>query len=438
MKNGDVFREVIKINHQWNDILREDVRHINLFCWKANKMELKFVDAFVKYKLSETETSKDIFLLFINPFEELRTFGHSIISDEEIVLNAWYDSLNEKQQSKKNRWTQTNKTNSKENLTDAYFFVQNINTLHSYYELSHDQKIFIVISPSSVHDIYEFNLWLSYLIKYEIHPCIKFIIYDDIENPLYKKVTSADNTRIIKPNIDVLKAVAGTQIRDVDSKEPAIIFQQKLIEASKLLGKQNKDKAIKKTEECLSIAKVHKLPDLLVSAYMFRANLFMIFKDKKQALKEITLAVEKSEHNDTLKLQALFFKGGLLFRYSKEKEAYQVYKQSVPLADKINDDFLRIESRRLYGFFAEKSNKSNEAWEVYLEALNIVKEMDSEQVMDSTFGLLGKKMLSLSISYDYNYRKLYNEIEALLGKDWLKKLQGIREAKKGTILGTID
>ena len=62
--------------------------------------------------------------------------------------------------------------------------------------------------------------------------------------------------------------------------------------------------------------------------------------------------------------------------------------------------------------------------------------MDSKHLEASSLGLLGSRMVYLCSFYDCKFNTLYDEIEQLIGENWLEKQNSLKKAKEGTVYAT--
>ncbi len=430
MENNAVVKEILKIGIQWEQLKQAHPQAV-LFCWEGSRSEIEFVDAFIRYQMSEDAAGKDVFLLFNTAFEDVFGYGKSMLREFEKAIQAWHDDLNTDQQKRKAKWTLEE---GWEKGSDAACFVANINTLPDYYELFSNEKLVFVLSPETVYDMDHFNRWLVSLTDQKTDPRIKFMIHDRQPFPLLKKTSKKRSVVLVKPAIDAMAAMmAAHRETSKEKDDPDALFQKHLLVASALLGKNKTEQALKETQKCIAIAQKNERMDTLASVYAFRSTVFSFLKDKKRTLKEITTAIAYSDHNPRLKLQNILLKGSYALRYKDRQLAYDCLKETPPIAKELNDVFLVIETNRLYGLAAGSIHHDAEAWNAYRVAFDTFKEMEPPQAKASTFPLAGKQMMHLCAQFGYDRTQLFKEIAAIAGPDWWQSLQSPQKARKNRL-----
>lgn len=432
MENNAVTKEVFKIAQQWNEIKKHTPDEVCLFCWKSSRLELQFVDAFVKYQLSEGSSGKDVFLLFIQEFTSPFTYGQSIIEDFATILQAWYDGLTPAQKEKKEPFKVIGKEYLKKETIDARFFIENINSLHQYYELDPKDKLVLVFNPATIKQYEDFQDWLILLAEANTSAAIKFMIYDGVEHPMYTRVlkkVGGTNAMVVTPNVDALQAVTGSMKEAFkDPEDPYLHFQQYLVKAGGLFA-SNPQKALGYTEKALTLATQHQFLDGITTVYLMQTQLYSIQNKKREALKTVKKGIQRADHNPAMLLQLKMLQGSLYFQLKETEDAYTVYKEAAALA-KDKDIYISIEAHRLYAYFADKLSLTPEAQEAYKIAFDQAISLSSEEIKGTSLNLIALEMMDFAEVYGYTAISLQKEVARLLEDDhWYEKTTNYRKSK---------
>lgn len=433
MENNGVVREVLKIGNQWEQ-LKQDYPKTKLFCWKGSRLQLQFVDVFVQYQLSEASLGKDVFLIFDHPFEDVFKHGINIIEEFEKGIHIWYDGLTEDQKKQKEKWSTVSDSTS---IKAVNYFGVNVNSLPDYYELNSNENVVILLSPTSIYNIDYYTKWLADLIDQDFDSRVKFMMHDQAQFPHLKRVTKDLSVVSIKPNVNAMAAMQDAhEETSSDMDDPNTLFQKHLLLSGKLLGKNKTDEALNESQKCVNIAQKHDLLDSLSSAYVFRSTIYAQLDDKTGVFREIASATKSSEHNTRLFLQNMLMQGSYALRYRDKELAYTSFQETPQLAEELEDDFLVIETNRLFGIAAESIGKDKEAWDAYQVAYDVFKKMEPAPAKASTFTLVAKQMVELSEQHGNGRKEFLQETEELLGKQWWQKLKIPKRNIEESILAT--
>lgn len=432
MENNAVTKEVFKIGQQWNEIKKNTPDEVCLFCWKSSRLELQFVDAFVKYQMSEESSGEDVFLLFIQEFNSLSTYGTSIVEDFTLVLNAWYDGLTIAQKEKKELFKIVAKEYLEEGAFDVRFFIENINNLYKYYELNPKDKLVLVFNPSTINEQEDFKDWLILLAEANTYSAIKFMIYDGVEHSMYARVVKkigSTEAMVVTPNVEALEALSGS-MREAfkDPEDPYFYFQQYLIKAGSCFTSDFK-KALDYTEKALVLATQYQFLDGITTVYLMQTQLYSAKNKKKEALQSVKKGIQRADHNPSILLQLKMIQGSLYFQLKETEEAYITYKEAAVLAlDK--DVFMSIEAHRLYAYFADKLDFTLEAQEAYKIAFDQAISLPKKEIKSTSLNLIASEMLNFSEVYGYTTLGLQKEVARLLEDDhWYEKVTNYRKSK---------
>ncbi len=422
MKMNPVVEEIMKIQLQWNNLLRKEYPGVKLFRWIGQKLELQMVDGFIKTQMSPQTHSKDTFLMFTQPFEKRATYGQSIINDINEFIGNWFETKDNT--FKQEKWQITEApTASSIQIPDFPYFIKNINLLVSYFSLDEDAYLILTFTPSNISNVKQFQYWLLNLINSkDLHPQIKCMIYDLEGQAMYPLIANDKQKNIlhIKPDINMDECIQATvnQVA-METKDPAAEFQKWLVRASFLIGKNKIDEAMITSNKSIAISQKHKWPELEVAARILRTNAWISQKEKEKSLAEIDIGIRVAGDDKALNLQSRILKATIYITDGDYAEAAKVYEECFPFLDQDKDPNWYMEIHRMYAFCIEKAGDEKKAWNSYLECLETGKLMDKEKVRITTLPFVGESMLQICNGHGYNRKDLNQEFESILGENWL-------------------
>jgi hypothetical protein len=124
---------------------------------------------------------------------------------------------------------------------------------------------------------------------------------------------------------------------------------------------------------------------------------------------------------DRLRLQARLGRASVLVSSRAWGAAAELYEETAPIADELEDDRAVLDCCRLASFCREREGNLDEAWRLGLLGLEKARTLDAETLQTSTFPYLGVGLMRLTESgsrYTLGPR-LEQEIVAIAGtRDW--------------------
>lgn len=406
-----VHLEMVKLSRKWKQEVKNNPDAIS-YVLLGQKTQNQLFETFFKYQLSEEGNENDIYLLYYQPFNDESTYGESLLQELKYVYHEF-----QKENSTSKDWNNI----IDQNNNDASNFVQQLISFVRLYPNLQQKKLFIHLAPTSIADRKTFESWIA--------GCGK-----EIENSLCENIklvfTDHENYRTIKnfykPHfwnfpIDIGKLMENTAEgtnQKKGSKENN--FQQLILKAGNLLGKQKFIDADIILESAIKVAVQNKYNQGIVMAKLLKAQNYQAQSKNEAATASYEQAVKDAGDDNDMLVQVYFSYGAFLISQKQKKKAIETFEEIEKIGAKKNDIFLQIEVNRLVGQLNDSRFGSASTVSSYEKCLTLADNLSKSALKDTSIPYIASLLLK---KYGRNSNKgsaLQEKMTNLFDNDWEK------------------
>jgi hypothetical protein len=432
METNPIKDRVFKLTGQWQQALvtHPDAR---VFCWMGEQvMDLKMIDAFCQYHLSDESTLADVFLNFSHPYPEAEgCHGFKLLEETQAMVRAWNEKLAAENNLPTIDWEPALVHRPGQ---DAQDFIHHLNGLAGVLQLEADEFLVVSIIPQVIHNIPAFGHWISGVINAGIDPRVRLMLYDMPGLDLLKKVKIRQPSLLQKlvPELDMYGAL--TQIVDqAASQQPdraALDYKKSFLQLSQAVGKGQEKQAHQYLADCLAITGPKQWFHLEAAVYLLMQGLYVPKNQFKAAhgmvLKALTVADQAADSPESaagmLQVQARCAQATLYLLEKDYRGAFAAYQSCLGLESFPGlDVFLQMELCRMTGFCSVQMGHKRQAWPYYEQAWKLVGALPTPVLQHPSLLLLAKDLFKLADSLNQEPMRWYHTFNDLFGKGWLTK-----------------
>lgn len=415
-----VHLEMVKMGRKWKQEVNNNPEAIS-YVLLGQKPQNQLFETFFKYQLGEESSSNDIYLLYYQPFNDEKTYGESLLEELKYV----YTKFQEEHPNSKNWMSATDGSNA-----DAAAFVNKIIAFTEMYPHLKKNKMFIHLAPTSISDRKVFEAWIA--------ACGKQVEKSEAAN-IKLVFTDHESHRTIKnfykPHfwnfpIDISKLMENTAEstnQKKGSKENN--FQQLILKAGNLLGKQKFADADIILDAAIKVAVQNKYDQGTVMAKLLKAQNYQAQAKNGAAAATYEQAVKDAGKDKDMLVQVYFSYGAFLLSQKQKKRALELFDEISKIAAEKNDVFLQIEAHRLIGQLSDSLFGSTTTVTHYEKCIALGKALPAAELKETSLPYIASLLLK---KYGRNSVKgvaLQETMAALFSNDW-EKLVLIPELNK--------
>ncbi|MDH5547059.1 MAG: hypothetical protein OEZ43_15815 [Gammaproteobacteria bacterium] len=385
-KKNPIEKRIDKLTDQWNAFAQnEDARVLRWCC--ADDDERRMIEAFIKLEDSDGGSTPDLFIPFDVSFESKADYGARLAralidlyaaSQEELgndhIKNQWSPPARQQEQ---------NRTN--------YFFQCCLSFQEYHAEML--ECLVLVLVPGDYSDIADFQRWILEFLSLNLPPTIRIILVENKNKELYGQLSHVGKELVETVDADLNMADAITEVaRNVPGNAPGNRFRRFLVGMNTAAAKGNLRAALKSGRKALQIAEQQQWPHMQCVVYMGLGSLFLGQKDITKAVQSyqrsyhVALAAEETgdEVAPKLVLQSQLATASAFLAEANYKQAVGFYLQSAPLAKKVKDPFMIVESLRMAAYCYEQLTEYEDAWKCGNKALEFGERIPENERENTT------------------------------------------------------
>lgn len=434
MQNNAIMQRVLQLSDLWSQEKKDhpDVRTFIMI--GANLVEYKTIKGFVMFQVSEEKNLPDTFLLHQQPFEEDGATYAAVLLQH---LHQYFQQFNEDSKlveayGRKILWEYPY---GEKTAVSQEEFVRALSSLAASLQIDGRNSVLVIsLFPEQVSDFDKLVEWITLLAATRIPSTIRFLLYDNTEAELYKRLVKNNPTaRYIKPDLDIPGAMnqilEEAKAQKTSQEEIDIIqFQQYLIKLNEAATYTSEKDLLFYKEQCCNITRRHRWLQQEAIVYFFLHN-FYAQQNKAKAIesidKAIQLADEAVHKGLTSTNQEQFHyriaKGNLYYFEKKLSEAAAVYKSALALDQKDANPMMLAGLYQMLASCQRRTESHKATASTLLAGWELLSRMPEEELKENAMAMFyGKDMLELN---DPELKKQTPFMNRLWGNDWLQKIR---------------
>ncbi len=427
-------QRVLQLSDLWSQEVKAhpDVRTFAIM--GANLVEYKTIKGFVMFQTSAEKSLPDTFLLYPQPFEdEGGIYACRLLQ----YLHQYFQQFNQdshlvEEYGSKVLWEHPYPEKSAITPKELVLALSELATvLH----INGDNGVFaIALFPEQVNDFNKLAAWMEQLAATQIPRSLRFILYDNTEAGLYKKlIKNNPAAKYIKPDLDIpgamnqileeAKAQKTSQL-EIDM----IHFQQNLIKLNEASTYASEKDILFYKKECCTITQRHRWLQQEAIVYFFLHNFYSGI-DKKKAHESIDMAIHLSDEavlkglatNSQEQFQYRIAKGNLYYFDKKLAEAATVYKAALALDQKDSNPMMLAGLYQMLASCQRRTEGNKAAADTLQTGWQLLIQMPEEELKENPMPLFyAKDMLELN---DPALNKHQPFMDQLWGEGWLRRIR---------------
>jgi tetratricopeptide (TPR) repeat protein len=404
--------------------------------WLVEEDEVRMIMGFVELASEKDSTNDDIFFEVEQPFTSVDDYSNDLVQYlEKITKDGAEDLQNE---GTIISWTPTNYAANEKNK--ASYFLQNFSTLAKELPLSPTSLAVAFLVPSDFDK--DFNKWLKQAIEAKIPDNIRLMLLDVKEFKWFEQLAKENQDAIItlEPELDMYSAMSqlAAQAAQTSAKpnDPGHLYSQAFVDLANAAKKMDLIILEQRRHLPQKIAKQQNWPHLEVAVLSLVAGTYFAVQKFKESLpyydESLSLsrcAIEKGEPSGySLLIQTLISKAASFIAIKDTKNALPLYSEAAEYLENSDNFLLKMEAYRMKGYCLLQQGDHEAAWVANLSALKSGQYLDPKTYESTTLPYVCKSLLELA--YSRGNKSDYNAIvdvnKAMLGEDWEKKLNNIK------------
>ena len=308
-------------------------------------------------------------------------------------------------------------------------FVKTRASLRKYYE-SIMVHLVPVLTSHEVSNSTDWQQWLGTLVQSKMSPNLRFMVIELDETRVLDELCEAHPERIVtvQPDLDMPGAHAEL-VRDVPGSGPGFTFRRLFIALTSAASIGNLAAAQQAADRALKVAVEQNWPQMQTVVHMALGSACLAKGDTAATLKCYRCANQAIAGKDDpvapkLDIQTRFAEGAVLVGEQEYEEAAEIYEQIAPLAEKQEDHFALLESRRMASYCRQQAGQFEQAWTEGQKALDTGAILDDETRGNSTLPYVGQCLLQLieDRHVEAGEKEIRQRMVELVGEDWEEKL----------------
>jgi tetratricopeptide (TPR) repeat protein len=457
MENNAIIRKLDMMHKQWAEFKTMPDKRI--FRWHLKQDELKLTEAFCQYITDVNSEKPDIFIEFKTPFHNIESYSKELYEELEDIAEACRIGF-----AKRGIDIHFQPSYTIDPKNPAIGFLKNFFQFAKALSLNPDKDVLAAyLKPNKITNTSEWSKWWTNITLLTLPRHIRLLVSDIQGYEILDKVAQQNKDKIhtANPEINLNNLILELMDEVGDQNHDGTHFRKAMFKVGEAVGEQNSTKIQHRAQAALEIAKRLETPYLEIAVLCLAGNgLFISGKQKAgiaaldEALKIAVNSRNKPFYKnlpelgttdfgeniyDQLTIQIHLLKGTCFISirppdYEKSYECYQQLelfiksilqkKGDINLEDDWTTDdliFLHyIESMRMMGFCSEKLGKNQQAYNIYFDAIKIVKKLSPNLRAMTTVRFIGQSILNICQKQGkkQEFKMLSDSLDSLLGKDW--------------------
>ncbi len=394
-----------------------------LLRWVVAPDEVSLVQAFWDKESDERAAeTPDLLLRLRSRFEDPE--GHGLLLRAEFLemLDKAEKALAE--EGPRTRWTCPSPVSGASDLQALVAALEAFRAAHA----PKGGVVGVWLDPEAVGDEGLYALWLQQLVKAAPGGC-RFAVLDDRARPALEGLEGADPEQVHSAVADLDMSAAQEEIsrQGGDLETPGGQFRHLFVRMSNAAKEQDVEGAVALADRAVAIAEEQKWHALAAAAHMAAGGVLATGQPQgaraRYGLAE-GLAIRAEEEGDAqsrrVRLAARLASGAVLISTGELAEAAAWYRETVPVAEAVEDARSVLDCWRLASYCYEQSGAVREAWETGLAGFEVGRKLDLEARKASTLPYLAEGLMRMTTRRPMRDQAQGMEelIVATLGRDW--------------------
>lgn len=432
-KENAVTRRLALITERYEEFRADD--DARLLRWLGDADDSSLLDVWLEVENTEAGAQPDLFLRLEDPFTVPAKHGFALIE----ALKKQYADFAEglKEEGHPADWKCPPYDPATE--SDAKALVRVCASLR---ECHADlmETLVLVLFPSRIYDVREWQRWLYALIRVEgFPPEVRLMVLDDIGQPRMESLAKAEPKRMMsrKLALDFPGAMNETAAAG-DDGSPGAKFRNHFTALATAAGKGDLDAAGKSAKAAMGVADAEAAAGnpgwrplqavihmTLATAYLNAKRTDEAVKTYGEAEKAAVAAQEKQEPGaGKLRIQAKLSAGSALIGAARFAEAGKVYEATAPLAEAEPDPMLEMESLRMAAYCREVTKDYEGAWTLGGKALKAGDKLAPDMKANCTLPYVGQALTRVNNkARKTDGASLKKYLDKTIGEGWEKKIE---------------
>ncbi len=408
----------------WSSFIADE--NAKLMRWSVDDDEADLISLFFDIQNERSDESSGLFIQFTDAFESLDDYAYVLRSHliHEYIHNSSAYVKNELVK----QWSYPAISEAQTSL-DAL-----IDTCISFKSFNSDvfRYLVLVISPSEIYDIKQWQLWIANILSRKLPNYIKLALIENKAQPYTDKLLSHFKGTIfsVAPNLDVRSALRDMADEE-GRREPEKEFKQLIHALCSATTKSDIKKVNQLTTDLLRIAHKHHWLEMEVNVFLnvgtgfFKANNAKMaihnYKKAQYAASQALAAGHPSGRK--LFIQTRISIARVLCELGSFDKAVKIYRSTASLCGSISDHAKAIECWWNVAQCYENTKDFDTAWEFYLVALKHGELSTQSVERDKILVTVGLAMFRLAITHlkgKQDSGKVERLMILLLGNNWRK------------------
>jgi tetratricopeptide (TPR) repeat protein len=414
-----VYLEMVKLGKKWNQEQKKNPDAIT-YVLLGEKPQSQLFETYFKYQLSEESKTDDIYLIYYQAFENTNTYSASLLEELKYVYQQW-----KKETDKVPDWQLEEQAADK----GPVFFVDSLLAFLEQYPKLKENKIFIHLAPTAISNRKDYETWVTECGKHiESRKAENFIKLVFTDHGIYRTVSNFYKPHYWEFPVDISKLMEqtaeGTNKRK-GAKENN--FQQLILKAGNLLGKQQFTEADVMLNQAVKIALDNKYHQGAVMARMLKAQNYQAQSKNDEALSVYEQAIKDAKDDTDILIQVYFAYGAFLLSQKEQKSALEIFEKVRTIAEQKGDINLQIETNRLVGQLSDSIPEK--AINCYEKCITLGLQLSQNELRETSIPYIATLLMKKYGEGSEKGDDLNNTMTTLFGKEW-KKLVVIPDLKK--------
>ncbi|MGG5506990.1 MULTISPECIES: tetratricopeptide repeat protein [unclassified Myroides] len=401
----------------------------------------EMIDAFYDYMLGVDNEIEDVVVVFKSPLQHVQNYSEALV--EELFMSTFLWNYAEKPKEIEDNfihWEMDLSATSEKNV--AALFVANINAFCEVVEFEEDSDLVCVLDYQNEEEQYILH-WLKDLAKLELHPKVRLVLSDTIEDPIFDELTyfTPNSIHFLVHRFELAQAIKEVAAMG-DPDAPDTQYRYHLVQLYEGVNKQQEKEIEKHATSCLAIANQQKEKDAnwllqLVSVYCALATAAFGKKEFKKAIVQMDEALAilqeglgklAAELLDPLFGQVYLFRGNLFLMIKSYPKAIADFQKGETYYEQQQNHLMRVEAFRLLAMAATKNGDHQLRYEALDKGIRLGVHLTESLALASTYTLLAKDVLDSRYTEYISDRELDCLVEPLLGKQWRTKTKNVKNS----------
>ena len=406
-----VHLEMIKMSRKWKQEVNNNPDAIS-YVLLGQKPQNQLFETFFKYQLAEESSSNDLYLLYYQPFNDEHSYGASLLEELKYVYEQYQNEL-----ANQKNWVGV----FDKNKSSATVFIEAIIAFTNMYPALLQKKMFIHLAPTSIADRKGFEAWIAMCGK-EIEKLeatnIKLVF---TEHESYRTIKHFYKPHFWNFPIDISKLMENTA-ESTNQKKGAKEnnFQQLILKAGNLLGKQKFGDADIMLDAAINVAAQNKYNQGSVMAKLLKAQNYQAQTKNEAANSSYVQAVNDAGKDKDMLVQVYFSYAAFLLSQKQKKEALNLFEEVGKIGAEKNDIFLQMEAYRLIGQLSDSRFGSATTIINYEKCMALGKELPAGQLKETSLPYIASLLMKKYGRSSVKGSALQETMTVLFDKDWEK------------------